>query len=189
MMGRPDSGRVAAALMLAALTIACESTSPADPPPDEIEAGTWGGEDAGLIVNDSVAHVHIGCTLGNFPAPIALDAGLRFDVAGEYLLRAYPVAQGPMMPARLSGVLRGDVLILSVAVHDTIENQLVVRGPVTVRRGREPKLGLCPICRSPGLGWSAFQAPRTRPGNQPHQPAREALAPAAGFAGHPALPK
>ncbi|MCI0432376.1 MAG: hypothetical protein L0271_01815 [Gemmatimonadetes bacterium] len=139
-----------AAPLASLLILACESTSP-DALPGSIAAGTWGGENAGLIVSDSTAHVHIGCTYGDFPAPIPLDADLRFDVSGEYLLTAYPVARGPTMPAVLSGVLRGGVLILSVAVHDTVADSLVVRGPVTVVLGREPRLGPCPICTLPGM--------------------------------------
>ena len=31
---------------------------------DTLAPGTWGGENAGAIVSDTIAHVHIGCTLG-----------------------------------------------------------------------------------------------------------------------------
>jgi len=70
-------------------------------------------------------------------------------VPGEYLLRAYPVAVGPAMPAQFAGVLRGTALTLTVAVNDTVDKRLVVLGPVTVVLGHEPKLGPCPICKSP----------------------------------------
>ena len=80
---------------------------------------------------------------------ILLDADLRFSVSGEYLLRAYPIAVGPTMPAQFAGVLRGDDVTLTVAVNDTIEKRLVVLGPVTVAFGREPNMGPCPICESP----------------------------------------
>ena len=113
---------------------------------DELQLGTWGGEDAGLILSATTAHVHIGCTNGDFPAPITLDEDGRFSVAGEYLLRAFPVVVGPPLPAQLAGVLQGRDLIMTVAVNDTIADELVVLGPVTVRLGREPQLGACPIC-------------------------------------------
>jgi hypothetical protein len=136
--------------MVGALTLAtCDGDSPVVALPTELAEGTWGADDAGVIVSPALAHVHVGCTYGDFPAPVELDADLRFSVAGEYLLQAYPVAMGPTMPAQFAGVVRGDVLTLSVAVNDTIRHQLIVLGPVTVRFGREPGLDQCPICTSP----------------------------------------
>jgi hypothetical protein len=110
-----------------------------------LAVGTWGGEQAGVIVTDDAAHVHIGCTYGDFPAPIPLDDG-RFSVDGDYLLRAHPVAVGPTMPARFAGIVEGVELVMTVAVDDTIAGETVLLGPVTVKLGDEPKLGPCPIC-------------------------------------------
>lgn len=128
---------------------ACGSDSPAEPVV-VLPEGTWGGEQVGVIVNDVLSHVHVGCTKGDFPAPIALDEDGRFSVEGDYLVRAYPVALGPTMPAVFAGVLRGDDLTFTVAVNDTIEERLVVFGPVAATLGREPDLGPCPICVEPG---------------------------------------
>jgi hypothetical protein len=110
--------------------------------------GTWGGDNAGAIVDDSIVHVHIGCTLGNFPPPTVLDDEGRFSVAGSYTLRAFPIAVGPPLPAFFTGVVNGSQLTLSVAVNDTVEKKLVPLGPVTVVLGREPRMQTCPICRS-----------------------------------------
>jgi hypothetical protein len=118
-------------------------------PGDTLTRGTWGGDDAGLIVNDTIAHVHFGCTYGNFPVPIDLDEDGRFSISGEYVLQAYPIVVGPPMPAELAGVVEGIDLTMTVAVHDTIEDRLVVFGPETVRLGREPEMQVCPICESP----------------------------------------
>jgi hypothetical protein len=125
----------------------CEATTQLDPSASELAIGTWGGDDAGLIITGTEAHVHLGCTYGDFPAHVALDADRRFSVPGEYVPNAYPVAVGPPMPAQLAGVLRGDLLTLTVAVQDTIEGRLVVFGPTKVEYGREPQMGPCPICR------------------------------------------
>jgi hypothetical protein len=111
-----------------------------------LTTGTWGGENAGMIVADSVAHVHIGCTYGNFRLPAPLAQGGRLDAHGEYLLRAYPVAVGPTMPAEFEGTIRNDQLTFTVTVNDTIAKQTVVLGPATVVLGRDPKMGPCPIC-------------------------------------------
>jgi hypothetical protein len=132
-------------LVVAAGPLACdEGVTPASS--EKLEPGTWGGENAGVIVSDSVAHVHVGCTFGNFPLPIALDESGRFSVSGSYVLRAYPVAVGPSLPAHLGGVVRGKEMTLTIAVNDTVQKQAVVLGPITVTLGTDPKLGPCPIC-------------------------------------------
>ncbi len=45
-------------------------------------AGTWGGDNAGLIVSSNDVHVHIGCTLGDAVGPIHPDADGRFEATG-----------------------------------------------------------------------------------------------------------
>jgi hypothetical protein len=138
--------RHAAAFAALVLTLAtCDSGDPLGSA-GELGVGTWGGDGAAVIVGDDLTHVHVGCTNGDFPAPIALDDEGRFSVAGEYLVRAHPVATGPTMPAQLAGVVRGRELVMTVAVNDTTAHELVVLGPVTVRLGRDPQMGPCPIC-------------------------------------------
>lgn len=124
--------------------------SPIEASPGELAIGTWGGEKAGVIVNDTLAHVHIGCTYGDFPGPVKLDAAGHFSVPGDYLLTAYPVARGPTMPAQFAGVVSGRSITMSVAVNDTVEKKLVVLGPAIVTLGVEPQMGPCPICVKPG---------------------------------------
>lgn len=125
------------------------SPSASAPLPTELHLGTWGGDGAGVIVTDTLAHVHVACTKGDFPRPVTLDADARFNVAGQYILRAFPVQVGPSLPARFSGVVRGNLLTLSIAVDDTVEKKLVALGPITVVLGRDPNLGPCPICVIP----------------------------------------
>ncbi|HXO85318.1 MAG TPA: hypothetical protein VN803_07315 [Gemmatimonadales bacterium] len=55
---------------------------------DGVVLGTWGGENAALIADDTSAHVHIGCTYGNIPQAIEPDAAGYFDVPGEQNIRA-----------------------------------------------------------------------------------------------------
>jgi hypothetical protein len=133
-----------------ALGLACAvSTTAANPDGAHLAVGKWGGANAGALVDDTLAHVHVGCTYGNFRGPIPLDASGRFSVDGEFLLRAYPIAIGPTMPAKFTGVVVGTTLTMTVAVSDTIAGGLVVLGPVSVTYGREPMMGPCPICRVP----------------------------------------
>ena len=110
---------------------------------DTVPVGTWGGDDAGLIVRADGAHAHIGCTLGDVPGPIPVDAGGGFDVAGQWNVDAYPVNRGILHPARLSGWTDGRTLTLSVLLTDTGR----ALGPARLTFGREPRMQNCPICR------------------------------------------
>ena len=149
---RPRVGASAILALVVGVTLAvaaCGGRSvTAGPSAHVLTVGTWGGENAGAIVDDTVVHVHIGCTLGNFPPPTVVDDAGRFSVEGNYTLRAYPIAVGPPLPAVFTGVVNGSQLTLSVAVDDTVEKKLVPLGPVTVVLGREPRMQVCPICRS-----------------------------------------
>src|SRR6185503_13836098 len=124
-------------LVGAALTVAACSGQSVTGSAHILTPGTWGGENAGAIVDDTLVHVHIGCTLGNFPLPAVVDDQGRFSADGSYTLRAYPIAVGPELPAVFTGVVTGNQLTLSVAVDDTVEKKLVPLGPVTVVLGRE----------------------------------------------------
>ena len=107
--------------------------------------GTWGGDDAGLIATDTSAHVHIGCTLGDAHQPLQADMSGNFDVPAVYNITAYPVYRGPDHPARFSGWTDGHTMTLTVTLTDTA----VTLGPVKLTYGTEPRMGPCPICRSP----------------------------------------
>jgi hypothetical protein len=134
----------------AAAATACHSAARALSPTGELALGTWGGANAGVIVTDTLTHVHIGCTFGDIPGRVKLDANGRFTLDGTYVLRAYPVYVGPTLPAQFSGVLDGKALTISVAVHDTTTGKVVSLGPATVEFGKDPQLGPCPICSVPG---------------------------------------
>ncbi len=107
--------------------------------------GTWGGDNAGLIVNNTDVHVHIGCTLGDALGPINPDANGRFVATGTYNVDAYPVDRGITHPATFSGQIVAQTMTLTVSLSDTAR----VLGPVTLVYGQEPKMGPCPICRVP----------------------------------------
>lgn len=126
-----------AALMLA---VACGASTVAL---DVVPAGTWGGDNAGLLVRGDGAHGHIGCTLGEITGPIPLDTEGRFDISGVWNVDAFPVDRGILHPARLTGRANGRTLTVSVRLTDTGQ----VLGPVLLVFGREPRMENCPICR------------------------------------------
>jgi hypothetical protein len=134
------------AIAAAALTIGCAG-GPSLPTDGLLAIGTWGGDNAGAIVQDSAAHFHVGCTYGDVSGRIQLDADGRFAVTGSYLLRAFPIAVGPTMPAQFSGAVDGKTMTFTVVVNDTVEHRTTTLGPSTVVLGMEPRLGPCPICR------------------------------------------
>ena len=138
--------RAISGLLLASFVLSgCPSDDPVSPD-GNLLVGTWGGENVALIVEADVAHVHVGCTNGDFQTPLSVDSDDRVSVEGSYLLRAYPVAVGPTLPAVLTGVVAGRQFVFTVAVNDTVEKKLVVLDPATVTLGREPRMGPCPIC-------------------------------------------
>jgi hypothetical protein len=141
-----------AATFLIVLVSACSSGDGIFPPDtDRLSVGTWGGINAGVIVSDTSAHVHVGCTNGTFAGPILLDDQGRFSATGSYILRAHPIVVGPPLPAQFIGVVDANRLHLTVMVNDTVTREVVTLGPVTVVFGRDPKMGPCPICRPTGL--------------------------------------
>jgi len=143
----------AVALTLCVVAIAsCSSSSTTTLPPFDgaLAIGTWGGDSAAMIVGDTAMHIHVGCTFGDVAGrvPVTND---RFDVNGSYMLRAFPIALGPAVPARFVGRLDGATATLTITVNDTVQHQTVTLGPVSVTYGHDPKLMPCPICRRPDL--------------------------------------
>ena len=129
------------AILSAIAILACSATSP----PITQVVGTWGGDDAGLIVSNTDVHVHVGCTLGDAVGPIRTDPNGRFEAIGTYNVDAYPVDRGILHPASFKGQIIGQTLTLTISLTDTAR----VIGPVTLIYGREPKMAACPICRTP----------------------------------------
>jgi hypothetical protein len=141
-------GRDSITCLLALVAAACSSGNL--PPFDgNIALGTWGGDSAGMIVSDTAMHLHIACSFGDVSGRVPVDANGAFDVTGSYTLQAYPVAVGPSLPARFVGQLVGNQVTVTVTGNDTVGHQTVVRGPVQVTFGDDPRLGPCPICRRP----------------------------------------
>ena len=129
--------------ILSIFTVLACSAATSTPITDVV--GTWGGDNAGLIVSDTDVHVHIGCTLGDAVGPINPDANGRFEATGTYNVNAYPVDRGITHPATFSGQIIEQTMTLTVSLTDTAR----VLGPVTLVYGKEPKMGPCPICRVP----------------------------------------
>jgi hypothetical protein len=140
--------RITASLFVLLIS-ACSSDGLLPPDHDHLSVGTWGGVNAGVLVSDTVAHVHVGCTNGNFHGPVSLDGDGRFSATGSYILRAHPIAIGPSLPAEFSGIVQANKLHLTVTVNDTVEDKVVVLGPVTVTFAHDPRMGPCPICMMP----------------------------------------
>jgi len=132
-----------AAFAFAASALALGPCDPTGLRPPKDLVGTWGGENAALIADDTSAHIHIGCTYGNIHQQLILDANGRFDLPGEQNITAHPVDRGILHPARFVGRVRGGDMILTVTLTDTT----VTLGPVVLVYGKEPRMGPCPICR------------------------------------------
>lgn len=139
---------ITALLFLSVALVGCPKDDPIAPDGSLVQ-GTWGGDNVAFIVETSTTHIHVGCTNGDFPAPIAVDGTGRFNVAGSYVLRAYPIQIGPSLPAQLTGVVRGRIVTFTISVNDTVEKKLVVLGPESATFEQVPRMGPCPICVRP----------------------------------------
>src|SRR5688500_19861886 len=86
-MRHRTSFAICAIAVLAASGATCGGNDPTSPD-GNLLTGTWGGENVSLVVENAIAHVHIGCTNGDFTAPVAVDADGNVNVSGSYVLRA-----------------------------------------------------------------------------------------------------
>ena len=145
----PLGARLLLVAFAGAVALSCASTAPIVPVDLRLPLGTFGGDSGGMIVGDTAMHLHIGCTFGDVSGRVAVDATGKFEVSGSYMLRAYPITVGPAVPARFTGSIDGDRVVVTATIDDTVGHTTVVRGPVSLRLGVEPKLGPCPICRRP----------------------------------------
>src|SRR3982750_495105 len=107
-------------VVAAVATLSCASASPIVPADLQLPLGTYGGDSGGMIVGDTAMHLHIGCTFGDVSGRVPVDASGRFDVAGSYTLRAYPITIGPAVPARFTGTIDGDRIVVTVTIDDTV---------------------------------------------------------------------
>jgi hypothetical protein len=67
--------------MATVAAFACTSNTTAVPADHLVPLGTWGGDSGGLIVGDTSAHLHIGCTFGDISGRVPVSDDGRFDVA------------------------------------------------------------------------------------------------------------
>ena len=148
----PTTPRIRFLIVVTLGVLGCAASGVGTPSLDgKLALGTWGGDNAGMIVGDTAMHLHVGCTYGDVSGRIAIAADGSFDVRGTFMLRAYPVAVGPTVPARFRGQISGSSATVTATVDDTVTHTVVIKGPVTVKYGDEPRLGPCPICRRPIL--------------------------------------
>lgn len=150
------------ALAAACSAAACSAAPTVGPSDGELPIGTWGGDSAGLIVGDTSMHLHIGCTFGDVSGRVHLAGDGSLDVAGSYMLHAYPIAVGPSDPARFTGRVIGTTATITATIQDTAQHQTVVHGPVIVTLGVDPRLGPCPICARPVTTQSLSARARAR---------------------------
>src|SRR5207253_10115952 len=135
MRSRSTPFRIAIVSLGVAAAVACSSGASGPAFDGGLAIGTWGGDNAGMIVGDTAMHLHIGCTYGDVSGRVPVAADGRFDVSGRYMLRAYPIAIGPAVPARFTGRLDGANVTVTVTVDDTVQHTTVVLGPAVVTYG------------------------------------------------------
>lgn len=121
---------------LAACTGASESG------PDQVPAGSWGGQHVALAVTVDGGSLEFDCAHATIGEPLRLEDG-RFSVAGVYVREP----RGPERvgepedshPARFEGTLEGDRLTFTVRLTDGGETI----GSFTVVQGARPLVFKC----------------------------------------------
>ena len=109
----------------------------------DLQSGTWAGEHIVMAVTSAGATVEFDCAHGTLDAPLALDSGFRFDVAGSFT----PERGGPTrgdsasraVPARYTGLLKDSTLTVTVVLTESKESV----GVFTLRHGARPRLFKC----------------------------------------------
>src|SRR5690349_24617815 len=102
----------------AVVTLSCAAAVPVVPADLLLPLGNYGGDSGAMIVGDTAMHLHVGCTFGDVSGRVPVDANGRFDVAGSYVLRAYPVTVSPSVPARFTGTIDGDRVVVTATIDD-----------------------------------------------------------------------
>lgn len=110
-----------------------------DPNPADLAAGTWGGRNIELQVDEQLATLRFKCgALGRVDGTIVLEASSRFSVNGTY----DPVlVQGGPRLAHYTGTLEGTRLTLDVQVDQT------TLGPFELRQGQAGAFDPCNFAR------------------------------------------
>lgn len=126
-------------MLLAAAMLGSCATMPASGP----LTGSWGGRHVGLVLTEAGGSLDYDCAAGTIAGALTAGPDGRFAGAGTHTPgTGGPERVGevrPSYPARYSGSVRGDMMMLRVDVPA----QGIVIGPYRLRRGAEPQLLRC----------------------------------------------
>jgi hypothetical protein len=109
-----------------------------------LATGTWGGDQAELVVTTSGASTRLFCAHGAIEQPILLDSSGRFEAGGYSVFEGgpTPIDDTPFRrPAIYSGSSDGKTMTLTV----TLPTQNQKLGPFTLVFGQGTTLRPCPI--------------------------------------------
>jgi hypothetical protein len=96
--------------------------------PATLNGGRWAGVAACMDVTPAEVTVRQGCALGKFPTP-ALDADGRFETDGTFTVFIGPSLPDPKLTsAHFSGIVRGDVLTLTITTPKSTSTTQVTSG-------------------------------------------------------------
>ena len=109
----------------------------------DVQPGTWAGEHIVMDVTSAGATVEFDCAHGTVDAPLALDSGGRFDVAGSFTPERGGPTRGDQssrtVPARYTGSFKDSTLTVTVVLTETKDTV----GVFTLRHGAKPRLFKC----------------------------------------------
>ena len=126
---------------IAASLIALGGCESLDPTPTHL-SGTWGGPNAGLLLEGGIGTVQYDCATGTIDSAIFPAPGGRFRASGTHRTgQGGPIRAGQIFisqRATYTGTVTADQMTLSVMLEDG-----TALGPFTLTKGAPPQLTRC----------------------------------------------
>jgi hypothetical protein len=104
--------------------------------------GRWGGDDVGLTIANNAVAIEFDCAAGSIDGPFITDSSGRFALVGSWWFTPPVVFEGwqpEKRPARYSGVVEADTMMLTVILLD--DNQFP--GSFTLALNQTPRILRC----------------------------------------------
>ena len=126
---------------LFAICAALAACTPTSADGANVQTGAWAGEHIVMQVTGAGATVEFDCAHATIDAPLVLDSGGRFDLAGSFTPEGGPERgdQSRTVAARFGGVIRDSTLTLTVVLTENTETI----GVFTLRHGAQARLFKC----------------------------------------------
>jgi len=110
----------------------------------EVIVGTWGGQGAELIAQESSVRIEFNCAWGHIEGPLEIQSGGEFSIQGLYAIEpGGPGISGEPEPKGTPAIFFGSVKNSEIQLNVTISKQNRTLGPYVVRESEKSSLEKC----------------------------------------------